>query len=88
MVRCEMWYDVQVKCGAMWNVAISDMVRLKCKICDVEYGVVWNMVSWYVECCLTAKCGKLRCDVVMKNVRPMQCVKYAVILNVGVVWNS
>ena len=44
--------SVYVKCGAMWNVAISDMVQLKCKMCDVEYGVVWNVVSWYAECCL------------------------------------
>ena len=36
----------------MWNVAISDMVRLKCKMCEVEYGVVWHVVSWYVECCI------------------------------------
>ena len=38
VVRC-------VKCDAMWNVAISDMVRcgmcLKCKMCDVEYHVAW-----------------------------------------------
>ena len=47
-VRCEMWCDAYVKCGAMWNVAISDTVvrygmRLKCKMCDVEYGVVWTV---------------------------------------------
>ena len=35
---------VRVEC------CISDMVRLKCKMCDVEYGVVWTVVSWYVEC--------------------------------------
>ena len=38
-----MWCDV--------NVAISDMVRLKCKICDVEYGVVWMWCPGSVECC-------------------------------------
>ena len=43
--------SVYVKCGAMGNVALSDMVQLKCKMLDVEYGVVWNVVSWYVECC-------------------------------------
>ena len=51
---CDVKCDVYVKCGAMWNVAISDMVwcgmRLKCKMCDVEYGVMWTVVSWYVEC--------------------------------------
>ena len=40
----------------MWNVAISDMVRcgmwLKYKMRDVEYGVLWNVVSWYMECCI------------------------------------
>ena len=50
-------------CGATWNVAISDMVCLKCRMCDVEYGVEWNVLSWYVECCIMQKCGKLRCDV-------------------------
>ena len=25
---------------------------MKCKTCDMEYGVVWNIVSWYVECCI------------------------------------
>ena len=35
----------------MGNVEISDMLRLKCKMCDVEHGVLWNAVSWYVECC-------------------------------------
>ena len=25
-------------------------MRLKCKIYDVEYGVVWTVVSWYVVC--------------------------------------
>ena len=100
MVKC----DVYVKCGAMWNVAISELrdvecgwnakcvmwnmaccgmwcpgmwnvvyckmwkvtmwcemwwcgivwcrMWLKCKMCDVEYGVLWNVVSWYVECCI------------------------------------
>ena len=37
------WCGVYVKCGAMWNVAISDMVKLKCKMCDVEYGTMWNV---------------------------------------------
>ena len=32
-------------------------------MCDVEYGVVWNVLSWYVECCIMqnvesyVKCG-------------------------------
>ena len=60
-----LWYSVPtgvverfvVNYGAMWNVvmwnvAISEMVPLKCKMCDVEYCMVWNMVSWYVECCI------------------------------------
>ena len=34
---------------------------LKCKMCDVEYGVLWNVVSWYML--HNARCGKLRCDV-------------------------
>ena len=21
-------------------------------MCDVKYDVVWNVVSWYVECCI------------------------------------
>ena len=52
-------------------------------MCDVEYGVVWNVVSWYVECCIMQnQCGKLRCDekwerwcgsVVMKNVAYAMC---------------
>ena len=65
MVQCEMWCEtavsMYVKSGAMWNVAISDMVRLKC--------VMWNI--WYgVECGVlvcgmlhNARCGKLQCDV-------------------------
>ena len=42
--------EITMKYGATWNVAISDMVwcgmRLECKLCDVEYGVM----SWYVGC--------------------------------------
>ena len=29
--------------GVMWNVI---------EMCDVEYGIVQNVVSWYVECCI------------------------------------
>ena len=46
-----MWFDV--------NVAISDMVRLKCKMCDVEYGVA------SVECGVQV-CGRNCC--IMKDV--------------------
>ena len=44
-----------VKCGAMWNVAISDMVRLKCNC--VEYGGVECGV---LVCVMlhNAKCGQ------------------------------
>ena len=56
IVRCEMRCDVYVKCGVMWNAAISDRVwcgmRFKYKMCDVEYGVLGNVVSWYMECCI------------------------------------
>ena len=47
-------------------------------MCDVEYGVVWNVVSWYVECCIMRNvesydvmwwCG----IVVMKNVAYARC---------------
>ena len=72
VIRCELWCDV--KCGVvgisvceMWcNVGVCK-VRLKCKMCDVEYGVVWNVVSWYVECCIMqnvesydVKCGGVK----------------------------
>ena len=30
-----------VKCGAMWNVAISDMVRMKLQLCGV-----WRCGMW------------------------------------------
>ena len=114
----------------MWNVAISDMVRLKCKMCEVE--LIWRGVACGVMVCgmlHNTRCGNLRCDVkllccgivLMKNVthamccaivvrckmwKMMQCVvsdvrsggvmrcgiwcgvKYAVMLNVGVVWYS
>ena len=60
-VKCD------VKCGAMWNVAISDMVRcecLKCKMCDVEYHV-----SLYVECCIMQDVESY----VMRNVVAWNC---------------
>ena len=44
MVRCEMWCDVECcnfRHGVMWNANTQ---------CDIEYGVVWTVVSWYVEC--------------------------------------
>ena len=56
MVRSEMWCVMSVcemsvvRCGMLqfqtwcdWNAK---------QVCDVEYGVVWNVVSWYVECCI------------------------------------
>ena len=71
-----MWNVVWCQC--MWNVvrwenvAISDIMRLKCKMCDVEYGVVWNVVSWYVERCIMQdvesynvmwNCGEEECGI-------------------------
>ena len=35
----EMWWWFDVNYGGI----ISDMVWLKCKMCDVEYGAVWNV---------------------------------------------
>ena len=56
--------DVYMKCGAMWNVAISDTW------CDAECG--WNVKRmWNMEC---VECGVLECSVldvesyVMRNV--------------------
>ena len=40
MVRCEMWCDVYVKCGAMWNVAFSDLVW--CEMQNVRCRM-WNV---------------------------------------------
>ena len=42
MMRCEMWCNV--KCCRFRDGAIEMQ--------NVEYGVVWNVVSWYVECCI------------------------------------
>ena len=41
MMRCEMWCNVKCRFrdGAI-------------EMQNVEYGVVWNVVSWYVECCI------------------------------------
>ena len=50
VIWCELLCDV--KCGTLWNVAISVRVWLKCKMCYVDYAVMWNVVSWYVKCCL------------------------------------
>ena len=42
--------------GAMSNVVRCGMLHfqtrcdVKCKMCDVEYGVVWTVVPRYVEC--------------------------------------
>ena len=32
---------------------------VKCKMCDVEYGVVWTVVPRYVELHNAKQCGKL-----------------------------
>ena len=54
MVRCEMWCDVSV-CEMWCDVECCNFRHLWCemqKVCYVEYGVVWNVVFWYVECCI------------------------------------
>ena len=50
---------IEVNYGAMSDVAISDNVWLKCKMCDVECGVCGMLHN--------AKCGKLRCDAMVWN---------------------
>ena len=42
---------------------------------DVEYGVVWNVVSWYEECCIMQVWQ--RCDVKCGGVELMKNVAYA-----------
>ena len=65
MVRCEMWCDVYVKCGAMWNVAFSDLVW--CEMQNVRCRI-WRGVDCGASLCgmlHNAKCGKLgdvKCD--------------------------
>ena len=52
VIGCELWCDV--KCGAVWNVAISDKavrcgMRLKRKMCDVEiWRGLWCPGMWSV----------------------------------------
>ena len=60
-VKCGVM-SVYAKCGAMGNVALSDMVQLKCKMFDVKYdGVEWGvLVCGMLH---NARCGKLQCDV-------------------------
>ena len=49
----------------------------KCKMCDVEHGVVWTVVSWYAECYIMQdieSCEMWWCGiVVMKNVAYAMC---------------
>ena len=138
-IWCEVM-SVYVKCGAMLNVAISDMVRLtemqnvwtmacgmRCsgmwKGChNARCGksvTMWNVSGgvelwWYAMCCVIVVWRHVKNDVMCCDVRcggvirdgiwcgvmrcgiwcgVMRCgiwcgVKYAVMLNVGVVWNS
>ena len=67
MVRCEMWcrmLQFQTWCDVECNRNTT----------YVEYGVGWNVVSWYVECCImqdakvTMWCEMWWCGIVMKNV--------------------
>ena len=51
MVRCEMWCDVSV-CEMWCDVQCCNFRHGVIEMRDVEYGVVWNVVSWYVACCL------------------------------------
>ena len=60
MVRRDVVERFDVNYGAMWNVCDVDRcnfrhavrcgMRLSCKMCDVEYGVVWTVLSCYVKC--------------------------------------
>ena len=57
----------------------------KYKMCDVEYGVVWTVVSWYVECyiiqdmesCEMWNCGDEECGTcnVLCNCCDVRCGK-------------
>ena len=118
MIWRELLRYLYVKCGAMWNVAISDMVwcgmRLKCKTvwCGIWRGVdcgvlvcgMWQCKMWNV----TTGCEMRLCGImVMKNVayamccaivvwwqmwKMMQCVVMSDVVvwcdvEYGVVWN-
>ena len=72
-----------VNYGAMWNVVwcqyTSNVVRCGmlqfqtwCRIemqnvCEMEYSVVWNVVSWYVECYI------MQTDAMWTVVIPVEC---------------
>ena len=58
MVRCEMWCDVYVKCGAMWNVS-----------CNFRHGLMLNViemcdVGYEMRCGIDEECGicNVLCD--------------------------
>ena len=80
MVRCEMWCDVYLKCGAMWNVAISDMVWCG----TTEMQNVWCGIWHGVECGVLV-CGKLLCELWWCRIVTMKNVAYAM-CGVIVVW--
>ena len=83
VLRCggAIWCELYgVKCGVMcmWNVVRCGM-RSKCKMCDVEYGVLWTVVSRYVEGYRMQDeflwCEMWWCGIVMKEVAySMWCV--------------
>ena len=73
-----MWCDVYVKCGAMWNVAISDMWNA-IEMQNVRCGI------WRVVDCGVPVCGRLqnaRRVSVMRNVVVWNCDEGGGIFNV------
>ena len=102
-VRCRIWRGVDCGaslCGMLHNAKCGKLGDVKCGGVELWWWRMWHMqcavVVWPVRCgkwCNVLWCQLWWCDDAKSRWGGMRCgiwcgVKCAVVLNVGVVWNS